>query len=115
MWNVVSIRFLAHIEFYLRLISEYPNIDAGTYPACPALYDFTLRSPPQYVIDHLRLFCYMGLNIGVDTLKPVQHFATRCVSVFADHSIFTDGSLPLRAQVLEFVARHCSDRVRENI
>ena len=45
----------------------------------------------------------------------MQQFATRCIAVFADHSVYTDGPLALRVQALEFVARQCSDRVSQNI
>jgi hypothetical protein len=45
----------------------------------------------------------------------MQQFATRCIVIFADHSLYTDGPLPLRVQALDFVARQCSDRVSPNI
>jgi hypothetical protein len=51
------------------------------------------------------------LNIDVDTLKHTQHFAAQCIGVFIDHDVFTDGPLHLRLQALEFVLRHCSERV----
>jgi hypothetical protein len=70
--------------------------------------------PPSMSLNNF-VFCCVELNISIDTLKHIQGFATRCVAVFADRNIYTDGPLPLRIQALEFVARHCSDRVSENI
>ncbi|KAF9229655.1 hypothetical protein BS17DRAFT_763186 [Gyrodon lividus] len=45
------------------------------------------------------------------TLKVVQNFATRCFNSFAGQAEMYEGSSQLKAQYLEFIAKHCSDRV----
>jgi hypothetical protein len=46
------------------------------------------------------------------TLKIIQGFTTRSLSVFERYSIFYSGPLCLHLQVLDFIAQRCSDRVR---
>lgn len=79
---------------------------------CLCFY-FAFAHPVRHYL--FSCFLLLRLSVGVDTLKTMQHFVTRCIAIFADRNTFTDGPLSLRVQVLEFVARHCSDRVRENI
>ncbi|KAF7982078.1 hypothetical protein HWV62_30382 [Athelia sp. TMB] len=44
------------------------------------------------------------------TLKVIQAFTTGCFNLFAGNSFFYSGPLPLRSEVLNFTAQHCSDR-----
>ncbi|KAF8845403.1 hypothetical protein BDN67DRAFT_961740 [Paxillus ammoniavirescens] len=44
------------------------------------------------------------------TLKVIQNFATRCLSLFSGQADMYGGSSQLKAQFLEFIAKHCSDR-----
>ena len=45
------------------------------------------------------------------TLAHIQKFATRCINGFSGYDIFVHGPLQLRLQVLDLLARHCSDQV----
>jgi hypothetical protein len=65
--------------------------------------------------DHLACLTHLSVvalrQTPQGTFKHVQDFASRCLNVFANRSVFSTGSLELRVQVLEFVSQHCSDRV----
>lgn len=105
-------------------IANRQQIDDHFSKACGALspsdfshaLDFIYESltssqtSTQDLIPLIQLAMILLRDHPPNTLKPIQHFATRCVAIFADRSIFTDGTVPLRVHVLEFVARHCSDR-----
>lgn len=47
----------------------------------------------------------------LDTLVYIQKFATRSINEFAGRDIFVHGPLSLRLQVLDLLAKHCSDQV----
>ncbi|KIK97656.1 hypothetical protein PAXRUDRAFT_135830 [Paxillus rubicundulus Ve08.2h10] len=44
------------------------------------------------------------------TLKVIQNFATRCLNLFSGQVDMYGDSSRLKAQYLEFIAKHCSDR-----
>lgn len=64
--------------------------------------------------------CFLRIHDGriahydcLDTLKIMQAFFTRCMDIYTDHEKYTAVSAGVRLQTLEFVAQHCSERVRK--
>ncbi|KAF9456144.1 Urb2/Npa2 family-domain-containing protein [Collybia nuda] len=100
------------------------RLDNNLLKACQAL------SPPQF--SHILHLVREGLNTlstsedrlahlielsnlllhnyPQGALKYTQVYAASCLSTFIRQNCFTEGSVWLRVQVLEFVAQRCSDR-----
>lgn len=70
-----------------------------------------LHDAPQGRFDpKVKFACYRQTFTG--TLRVIQNFATRCFNLFVDREEIYAGSSHLKMQYLEFIAGHCSDRVR---
>lgn len=105
----------SHFSYILDLVGEGLTIPSTSEDSLAHLIELSillLHNHPQ----GRHVICPMSCNWHfVGTLKSIQNHTTQCLHTFAGRSLFTEGLVSLRIQVLEFIVQHCSDRVCKSL
>ncbi|KDR84752.1 hypothetical protein GALMADRAFT_217814 [Galerina marginata CBS 339.88] len=65
---------------------------------------------PDHLLHLVHLASLALRDHPTHSLIHVQKFTTHCINIFNGHSVFVQGPMELRLQVLELVSQQCSDQ-----